>query len=204
MTPEEEAQVAPETGSEPAPAAEPVPAPPDRGRRRLMVACAALFGLSVGLAVLAAVLSARLADERDNKRAIEEAASRFAVAFLTYDYQKPEDSKRRVLELATGDFHKEYERAFDGGLATLYQETKSTARGTVKDILVGAVEDDTASAIVIADQEVTGISGTRRRLDSYIQLSLVRVQGRWRVDGVTSLNFGEQTEASTATTAPPG
>lgn len=200
MTPEEEAQPGAVEGAEPEVAAP--RARPDRARRRLAVACAALFGLSVGLAVLAAVLSARLADERDRHQAIEEVAGRFAAALLTYDFEKLDASKQRVLELSTGNFRKEYERAFVGGLDKLYLETKARSVGTVKDVFVGTVEDDTANAIVVADAVAEGTSGTRRRLDSYIQLDLVRVGGRWRVDGVTSLNFGQEPGSATTTTAP--
>lgn len=173
-------------------------------RRRPTLIIAALFGLSVGLAVLAAVLSARLADERDRRQAVEDVAGRFAAALLTYDFDKLEESKQRVLELSTGNFRKEYEEAFEGGLDTLYQETQARSRGTVKDVFVGAVDGDTAEAIVVADATAEGTAGARRRLDSYIRLQLVRLGGRWQVDGVTSLNFGEEPGSVTTTTAAPG
>ena len=187
------------------PAPEPEPAPlPDRRRRRLVIACAALFGLSVGLAVLAAVLASRLSEERARHDEVEEVAGRFAEALLTYDFDKLEESKKRVLDLSTGTFRKEYERAFAGGLEVLYQETKARSKGTVTDVFVGSVEGDTATAIVVADAVAEGTSGTRRRVDSYIQLALVRVGGTWRVDGVTSLNFGQEPGSTTTTTGPPG
>jgi Mce-associated membrane protein len=179
--------------------------------RRLVAICAALFVLSVGLAVLAAVLASKLESERSRHHDVEEVAGRFATALLTYDHEHLDDAKRRVLALSTGKFRREYEQAFTAGLDVLIRETKATSSGTVTDVFVGGVEQDTASAIVVANAVSEGTAGTRRSVASYIQLELVRVSGAWRVDGVTNLNFGQNSEAeglpaapTTTTSAPPG
>ncbi|HEX9968852.1 MAG TPA: hypothetical protein VGB03_01840 [Acidimicrobiales bacterium] len=181
-----------------------------RTRRRLAVACAALFVLSVGLALLSAVLATRLESERSRTDEVEEVSGRFATALLTYSHDHLDQAKERVLALSTGKFRREYEQAFANGLDTLIKETKATSSGTVTDVFVGAVDGDTASAIVVANAVSEGTSGTRRTVASYIQLELVRVSGEWRVDGVTNLNFGQNSGAdgvpaasTTTTSAPP-
>lgn len=182
-----------------------------RTRRRLVAACAALFVLSVALAVLAALLASKLESERNRHDAVEEVAGRFATALLTYDHEHLDEAKQRVLALSTGKFRREYEQAFTAGLDVLIRETKATSSGTVTDVFVGGVEQDTASAIVVANAVSEGTTGTRRSVASYIQLELVRVSGAWRVDGVTNLNFGQNDQAqgapaapTTTTSAPPG
>ncbi|MBW3668844.1 MAG: hypothetical protein KY443_06485 [Actinobacteria bacterium] len=199
------ADVVPDIDTEPA-----GPPPPDRRPRGLVVACVALFVVSVALGILTAVLASRLDREVATRDDVEETAGRFATALLTYHFQDLERSKQAVLELSTGNFRREYEQAFSGGLDVLITETKAASEGTVTDIFVSDVEDDTASAIVVADVRVTGTAGERRSASSYIQLELVRVAGRWRVDGVTNLNFGQNgtptgvpSTPTTTTTAPP-
>lgn len=177
------------------------------GRRRPVLLTAALFGLSVGLAVLAAFLANRLDAERDRDDDIREVAGQFTAAFLTYDFERLEQSKDRVLDLATGNFKRQYEKVFTGGLDVLLKETKARSEATVTDIYLGEVVDDTATAIVVADAKAEGAAGSRRTIASYVRLELVKVGGRWRVDGVTNLDFGQGAGtgagATTTTTTTP-
>ncbi|HVF75763.1 MAG TPA: hypothetical protein VM938_11995 [Acidimicrobiales bacterium] len=182
---------------EPEPEAAPEAAPEAKGSRRLLAACVALFVLSVALAALAAVLASRLESERSRRNDVEEVAGRFATALLTYNHENLDESRERVLALSTGKFREEYEQAFKGGLDVLIKETKATSAGTVTDIFIGPVEDNTAKAIVVANATTEGTTGTRRSVASYIQLVLVHVGGEWRVDGVTNLNFGQGTTPTT-------
>jgi Mce-associated membrane protein len=178
------------------------PAPPARTRPAWLLPLAAslvLAALLVG-AVVVAVQRQQLADERDDRREIERVSGELATALLTYDADHLDASRDRVLARATGKFRKEYEAAFDGGLRTLITETKASSQGTVTDIFVSDIEDDAASAIVVANAVANGTGGRRASLGSYIQLDLVQVGGRWRVDGVTNLTFNGG-GATTPTTA---
>ena len=156
-----------------------------------MAATAVLFVAAVVLALVAANQRAALTAERDDRKEIERVSGELATALLTYDYEDLEASRDRVLSRATGKFRKEYESAFESGLKTLLTETKATSKGTVTDIFVSDVEDSTASSIVVANAVADGTAGRRASLASYIQLDLVEVGGRWRVDGVTNLTFGQ-------------
>ena len=156
-----------------------------------LAATAVLFVAVVALALVAASQRATLAAERDDRREIERVSGELATALLTYDYEDLEASRDRVLSRATGKFRKEYESAFDGGLQTLLTETKASSKGTVTDIFISEIHDSTASTIVVANAVADGTAGRRTSLASYIQLDLVEVGGRWRVDGVTNLTFGQ-------------
>lgn len=169
----------------------PAPAPVRSTKAWWIAATAVLFVAAVALALVAASQRATLAAERDDRREIERVSGELATALLTYDYEDLEASRDRVLARATGKFRKEYESAFESGLKTLLTETKATSKGTVTDIYVSAIEDSTASTIVVANAVADGTAGRRASLASYIQLDLVEVGGRWRVDGVTNLTFGQ-------------
>ena len=178
---------------DPLPDVEPEPeVPPKRSTKPWWVAASALlFVAVVALALVAASQRAELAEERDDRKEIERVSGELATALLTYDYEDLEASRDRVLSRATGKFRKEYESAFESGLKTLLTETKATSKGTVTDIYLSDIQDSTASTIVVANAVADGTAGRRASLASYIQLDLVEVEGRWRVDGVTNLTFGQ-------------
>lgn len=189
-----------------APAEEPTADPPpttapsrDRsGRLGLVAAFLAVLAVLV-IAVVATVQRQELAAERDDRQEIERVSGELAAALLTYDFEDLDASRDRVLARSTGKFRKEYEDAFESGLRTLLTETKASSRGTVTDIFVGEIDDATASSIVVANAVADGTSGRRASLASYIQLDLVEVGGRWRVDGVTNLTFGRDSAPAPAT-----
>jgi len=184
--------------------------PPSRALVRGLAVLAVLFlAGTVAMAVLAAHEHSRVSSTVDNRTAAEQVASRMASALVTFDYTKLDRTKATVISLATGKFRKEYEQAF-GGLQALLTQTKARSTGVVKDVFLSSINDNTTTAVVQLDQTVEGSFGNRRQLDSYVQLSLVKVSGHWRVDDVTNLNFGQsvgQTPvpggATTPTTSPP-
>lgn len=178
-------------------AAGPEPAPPHPAGapapRRLPVATvlAVLFAaVAVFLAFVATSLQGELDDEREERRAVGRVAGTFSEAILTFDVDDLDATRERVLELATGDFAREFEEGF-AGLAELVQTASSSARATVDDVFVGEIDGGEASAITVVDLVADGPSGPRSVADTYLRLSLVRVDGEWRVDGVTSLNFAQ-------------
>jgi Mce-associated membrane protein len=151
---------------------------------------------AVAMAVVAARVSGELSRVRDDRRGAEQAAARFASRFSTYDYQHLDTTRQAVLRLSTGKFKSEYEQAFSG-LNQLIMATKAKSSVTVKNVFSGEVEGSTGTVVVVLDQTVEGLSGTRRSLDSWIELDLVKGGSRWLIDNVTNLNFG-QTQASAA------
>jgi hypothetical protein len=176
---------------------------PSRGlvRALAVLAVVSLLG-AVLMGIVAARLSSDLDKERSDRQTATRTASQFAEKFLTYDYEHLDRTKKAVLRLSTGKFRKEYEQGVSA-LDQIFVTTKSRASVVVKDVFTGQIESGTVSVVVVADQAVEGISGTRRRLDAWLQLDLVKAGSRWLVDGVTSLNFGQAPGLPGAQPAPP-
>lgn len=175
-------------GEPPAPDADTV-AP--RRRFPLAAVLAVLFAAAaVLLAFVATSLKSELDDERADRRAVAGVAGSFSEAILTFDGDDLEATKERVLGLSTGGFAEEFEASF-AGLAELVQTASSSARATVDDVFVGDIDGGQATAITVVDLAADGPAGPRTVADTYLRLSLVRVDGDWKVDGVTSLNFAQ-------------
>lgn len=169
----------------------------------LAVSLAVVFGL---LAAILGVVTAREtnATEGPPLKSLREAAGEVAQALFTYDYKDPEAHKERILALATGSFRSEYADAFDQGLGELITKVQATSEGFVKDVYVSEIDDERAQAVVVSDVTRDGAGGERTLYDIYIQLTFVDVDGTWKVDQVTDLNFeteGAQPSA-TSTSAP--
>ena len=167
-------------------------APPDRRRRQTVLTGGLVLAMALAVVagLVAASLSGQLSEERNERAEVARVAGSMAAALLTYDYEDLEGARDRVLSLSTGKFRTEYRTAFEG-LRTLLSEAKASSRGSVTDVYLN-LEDGapTASAIVVVNTVAEGTAGRRATVASYIQLDLVKVEGDWRVDGVTNLNFG--------------
>jgi len=213
-TPPHPADPAPEPAVEDAPAAEAPEreAHSERTLIRSLGVLAALFFLgTVAMGIVAANQHRKLSHTTGDRAAAEQVASRMASALVNFDYTNLNGSKNRVLDLATGKFKNEYDQAFKGGLDVLLTQTKAKSTGVVKNVFLDAIQGGNTSAVVAIDQAVEGVSGTKRQFDAYVELTLVKVGGRWRVDGVSYLNPAQTTGtgagavpgAATPTTAPP-
>lgn len=168
--------------------------------------------LAVVFAVAAAVLGVLAAGRGGGDERLEEvrqSAGRFGEALVTYDYRDPDAHRSAVLALSTGSFRQEYEDAFDQGLAQIITEVEATSEGFVKDIYVSELDEERAQAIVVVDIEHSGAGGPQTLYDVYFRLTFVAVDGTWKVDQVTDLNFDsgaaptDPTGTTTSTTAPP-
>ena len=178
--------------------------PVDSGSGR-SAALVLVTSLAVALAVAVAVLAVLLAADEggsDRAEAVRRAAGTFGEALLTYDFHDPEAHRDEVLALSTGSFRQEYEEAFDAGLGPVISDVEAVSKGVAKDVYVSELGEADAQAIVVLDVEVTGIAGPRTLSDFYIRLTFVEVQGEWKVDQVTDLNFDPGAASTTTTSAP--
>lgn len=160
------------------------------------------ISLAVVFALVAAVLAGLLltgGDSSDDD--LRATAGRFGEALVTYDFHDPEAHRDTILDLSTGSFREEYERAFDEGLGQLITEVEATSVGYVKDVYLSSEDDDEVQAIVVADIEHDGSGGQNRLYDVYFRLTLVRVDGEWLIDDVTDLNFGTGGGGASTTTS---
>lgn len=188
--------------ADPAPASEPPPGAATAAGSRTPFLVAA--GLAVVFAVAAAMLAVIAAGrDEDGTERLRETAGRFGEALVSYDYHDPQAHRDTVLGLATGSFRDEYEAAFDQGLAKVITEVKAVSRGHVKDVYLSAVDEERAQAIVVVDIDHEGTSGPNTLYDVYFRLTLVKIDGRWKVDQVTDLNFDPAGGAVTPGTTTP-
>jgi hypothetical protein len=180
--PSPEEQASPEEGAK----------APSRTVFRAAVALAIVFFVgTVAAALFAAQQHRQLQQSKDARAGVEQVASRFSSAVLTYDYRDLDKTKKAVLGLSTGKFQTDFEQNF-GGLSALFTTTKGQSTATVKDVFVSGIQNDTATAIVVLDERGQGTSGERLNVDWYLRLSLVKVKGNWRVDDLINLNFAGQ------------
>jgi Mce-associated membrane protein len=152
-----------------------------------------LVAAALALACLVSLLVAADAQsdarsERDDREAVLEAASRLTTAMVTYDYRDFDATKKRVFELSTGVFRQQYEEGA-GSVAESVRLAQGTSEGVVRDVFLSEIDDGRARAVVHFDIRGSGIGGTRDQIGNFIDLSLVKVEGRWLVDGVQHLNF---------------
>lgn len=164
-----------------------------------MAVLAAALAAAVAVAALQTV---RLADRDDRieelarldatRRDVALGASRFAAALLSYDHGDLERTRSEVLDLATDGFAATYDSAFARGLEPLITELEATAEAEVREVYVAEVTADRARAIVVADSSVRSSNQLRRLIGAYLEMDLVRVDGRWLVDAVTPLTARDE------------
>jgi Mce-associated membrane protein len=177
---------------------EPAPTPGPRSAALILaITMAVVFGIA---AVVLGVLAADRDEGDPRLDAVFRTAGEFGEVFVTYDYRDPDAHRSAVLALSTGSFREEYEDAFDG-LAEVITDVEATSTGFVNDIYVSQLDEERAQAIVVVDVERTGTGGPRTLHDVYIKLTFVEVDGDWKVDQVSDLNFDGGT-APTSTTVP--
>ena len=177
-----------------APPAENTSVAPPRRRWRLRVALLLVAILAVTSVTGWRQTSALEADQRE-RREVATAASQFAEALLTYDAADLHGARDGVVARATERFAAEYNTAFDAALGPAITELGAASDATVQRVLVDEVIDGTASAIVIVDSTVSSTAGSRTTTGSYLDLGLVREDGRWLVDTVISVAAIDQAPA---------
>jgi Mce-associated membrane protein len=167
-----------------------------------------LLVLATTLAVSQRGRANRLAERESERREVASVAGAFGEALLSYDFNDLEAARGRVVELATENFGRNYSDAFAAGLKEAITQLQASATATVKDVYVAGVSKDEAHVIVVLDSEVRSTAGVRQVVGSYLDLTLLRRKGTWKVDSATSIAATRETNtppgpATPPTTAPP-
>ncbi|MEU7744772.1 hypothetical protein [Nonomuraea sp. NPDC049158] len=170
------------------------------GRGRLLVAVVAL--LVAALAATAALQwisagqardsLARLESERALRLEVSGAASSFGKALLSYDYQNLQATRATLTAQATGDFLATYDEAFGGAMAQVIVKLKAVSQANVREVYLSDVDEATAHAIVVVDQQVNTSEAIRSVKDSHLKISLVKEKGVWKVHDVTVLGAAKE------------
>ncbi|MEV0344174.1 hypothetical protein AB0H88_00305 [Nonomuraea sp. NPDC050680] len=170
------------------------------GRGRILVAVVAL--LVAALAATAALQwisagqardsLARLENERALRLEVSGAASSFGKALLSYDYQNLQATRATLTAQATGDFLATYDEAFGGAMAQVIVKLKAVSQANVREVYLSDVDEATAHAIVVVDQQVNTSEAIRSVKDSHLKISLVKEKGVWKVHDVTVLGAAKE------------
>jgi len=125
----------------------------------------------------------RLATTESIRTGAAATADAFGIALFTYDYTDVGGAAAAVLKLATPHFALDYRASLANGLAASITRLHATSSATVRDSYVANVAGDRAGAFVIVDTRLVDPTGTREASD-YLELTLLRQAGQWRVDAV--------------------
>ncbi|WP_043638947.1 hypothetical protein [Nonomuraea candida] len=158
----------------------------------LVTALAATAVLQWMAAARAQDAGARLESERALRLEVSGAAAAFSRALLGYDYRSLQSSRSALAAQATGDFLATYDAAFGGAMAQVIVKLKATAQATVREVYVADVDEATARAIVVVDQQVNTSEAIRSVKDSHLKISLVKEKGTWKIHDVTVLGAASE------------
>jgi Mce-associated membrane protein len=173
----------------------------ERGRE---IAAAAVILVAVIVAFVQWRHAHELGDRAQERRDVATVAGRFGESLLSYNYQHLDEAQKRLFRNGTKRFEREYSGAFAGGLETAITGLQATSTASVRDVYVTDVVGNSARAVVTLDSEVRSSAATRRTVNSYLDMALVRPNGRWKVDSVISVaSLDEQTTPNPAEATPP-
>ncbi|TDD22215.1 hypothetical protein [Nonomuraea diastatica] len=154
-----------------------------------IAATAVLQGIS---AAQARDARAALETERSLRLEVSGAAGAFSKALLSYDYQNLQTTRSTLAAQATGDFLSTYDAAFGGAMAQVIVKLKATSQATVRKVYLADVDETTAHAIVVVDQQVNTSEAIRSVKDSHLKISLVKEKGTWKIHDVTVLGASSE------------
>jgi Mce-associated membrane protein len=183
------------------------PAPRRRSPGFLVAAVLAVvfFASTILLGVVAAGLKADKDELTDGRAEVADVAGRFVSALLSYDHRDPEGFRQRVLGFTAPPFSEQFEEAA-GELEATFEGLDAVSTPTIKEVFVAEIADGTATAIVVYDRVLDGISGPRAESNLYVRLGMVERDDGWRVNDVINLNLafagptaGDATGGSTTT-----
>jgi len=190
----------------------PPPEPPPAaaaGRRGVSAAAVVATVAAVVFALVAVVLLVLLVRDRSStdtssdRTEISTAAARVAEAITAVDESGNGTLAATVDQLGTTpvvDQYKQISSTIRNELATF--KLKSI-RGTVKDVYVGNIDSAESRVIVRLDLVFVG-DNTRVVPDQYLDMTLAKLDGQWKVDNVQVLNvqLANPAPSSSSGTAP--
>ena len=183
------------------------PAPPARpaASRNLLVGTAvvAVVGILAAVFLLVLLVRDRSSTESSTDRTeISTTAARMAEAMTAVDEAGNGTMAATVDQLGTApviDQYKGISGTIRGELATF--KLKSI-RGTVKDVYVGNIDNAESRVIVRLDLVFVG-DNTRVVPDQYLDMTLAKLDGQWKVDNVQVLNVQLANPAPSSSSGPP-
>ncbi|MDQ6614139.1 MAG: hypothetical protein M3083_05175 [Actinomycetota bacterium] len=186
----------------PPPAAVVVTLSPRSARPWWLIGGAVLALAALVLALVALQQRRARQAEENQTNELRDVSGRTIAALSSYDYQHLDQWKTSVLANATGSFQNQFESSF-AGFAQAYIAEHNRGTGAIQGVWIGPVVSGKATAVVLVHITVTSLTGTHS-LEPYIQVTLLEVAGRWRVDDVqATVDTGGSGGGSSASGANP-
>jgi hypothetical protein len=163
---------------------------------------AALFAIVAVVLLVLLVRDRNTADTSTDRTEISTTAARVAEAITAVDESGNGTLAATVDQLGTApvvDQYKQISTTIRNELATF--KLKSI-RGTVKDVYVGNIDNAESRVIVRLDLVFVG-DNTRVVPDQYLDMTLAKLDGQWKVDNVQVLNVQLANPAPNSSAGPP-
>lgn len=151
------------------------------------------------LALLASVLAAALgltgALVRSDNDALVDAGATAAVTnqlrdplarVLTYDYGDMNSTRKAAKDLFAGPAVTQYNRLF-GSIRAEAQQQRLIVTTLVRRLGVVRLHDDQAELLAFVDQQILSGNTQQRSGTAQLRLNAERIDGRWRVTGISVL-----------------
>lgn len=157
-----------------------------RNRRHLSYGLSAALLVALAFAVVLTLVdpgssAASSTQESAARKEVQRVASSFAVNVNTYSSSKVDDYTRRVRPLLTDKFEKSFSQAIEG-IVSQMRSAKVRSKGEVLVTGVSALDQDSATVLVVSDADVSTSGGDRARHFRW-EVDLVRQGGEWLVNG---------------------
>jgi Mce-associated membrane protein len=162
--------------------------------RRVVAALGALALLLTAIAAVLGLLVWNLLDVREQdavdeaSRAAPAAAERASAAILAYSYKSLDADEEAAAGYMTPAYAKQYSDTFDRLVRPNAAKIKATVEADVKASGITRAQSDRVNVLLYVDQTTTSTanSGTPQVALNRVQLSMVRRDGRWLVNDITS------------------
>lgn len=195
--PEPDPEPEPEPDPEPHPEPEPAPevtvgAAPRRGPATWMVAAVGVLAVAVVVVTVLTWLrlgaggggeGAGLDDER--VRAAQSAAEQAAVPVLSYDFRDLDGNLVEAQSYMTDEYAVERSDLINDLRPTI-EQTQTVVDAEVLSSAITRVTEDRVDVLAMVDQRTTQAGGEPTVFPMWSTLSMTRVDGEWRVAGVTT------------------
>lgn len=162
---------------------------PVRSRRPSRFILPVLLLLCLAAIAFLSVTLAEKTSEQRQRDLVESSARIFVRELTTYSHKRIDKDIQEVVELSTGSFKRDYQRA-QGGEA--FQEALIQAEGSSDGKLVAvaikSISDDEAEVLTVLDQTVTNNKQTEPRTERrYLEILMVKTPSGWKTDRVSVL-----------------
>ncbi len=157
-----------------------------RNRRHLSYGLSAALLLALAFAVIVTLVdpgssTAGSTQESAARKEVQRVASSFAANVNTYSSSDVDGYTKRVRPLLTDGFEQSFSQAIEG-IVSQMRSAKLKSTGEVLVTGVSALDQDSATVLVVSDADVSTSVGSRARHFRWV-VDLVRQNGRWLVNG---------------------